>query len=211
MSSISRLLLAAVVAVAAMAIGVSMAAANSGEIVAHEGAESHDYVGDIEATSDDSIFRTPDGDVNCDDAHATGEVTQSAVSGADTVIGELHTLVFTHDGGDPECEDTLSLANDCQPFVEPGALEVNADEAHPQLIFNDVEALLDCQTFLGEVDCHYTADQITGEIQGSEVAVNAQHLEREDSSSLCPEEELFSATFHLRTDPGGDEVELALD
>jgi hypothetical protein len=211
MRNISKLMLAALTAVAAMAIGVSIAAANSGEIVAHEGAEAHDYTGDIEATSTDSIFETGSGDINCDNAHATGEVTQSAVSGSDTTVGTLDSLVFTHTGGDHECEDDISGASDCEPTVEAGSLEVNANEAQPQLVFNGIEAVLHCQSLFGEIDCHYNPENpVVGDIHGSEVEVVEQHLV-DEAGFPCPAEGLFSATFHLRTVPGGDEVELALD
>jgi hypothetical protein len=185
--------------------------ANSGEIVAHEGAEAHHYTGDIEATSDDSVFESDSGDINCDNAHATGEVTQSEVSGSDTTVGTLDSLVFTHTGGDHECEDAVASLSDCERAVETGALEVNANEAQPQLVFNGIEAILHCQTLIGEIECHYNPeDQIVGDIHGSEVEVVEQHLV-DEAGFPCPADELFSATFHLRTFPAGDEVELALD
>jgi hypothetical protein len=157
------------------------------------------------------------GQVSCSTASGEGTITrETAPNAATTEMGNLEALSFT-DGANPECDTTMFGISSCRTAVNGLPLMVNyREQGSPlldELVVNNVELVLTCETITGMIQCHYTAVSVSGSITPNvgarNTAVFNDPLAGEASNSfICPGSINVVATLRLNREAsaGGGQV-----
>jgi hypothetical protein len=157
------------------------------------------------------------GQINCSTVAGEGTITrETAPNGATTEIGNVETLSFT-DGANPECDTTIFGVSTCRTAVSGLPLMVSyREQTSPlldELLLSNIEVVLTCETFIGTINCHYTAATVSGSITPNvgarNTAVFNDPLAGEASNSFaCPGSGNFQATLKLNREAsaGGGQV-----
>jgi hypothetical protein len=171
MRVISKLGLLAVMATAVLALTAASASANEVESAGVHIPNAAPGSGHVlvSLASGTALFVVPGGGLfSCSTVAGEGTITrETAPNTATTEVGNIESLSLT-DGVNPECDTTTFGVGTCRTAVNGLPVMVfYREQASPlldELVINNLELVLTCETFIGMISCHYTAVTISGSI-----------------------------------------------